>query len=253
LLSRLIYFRFSLSIIIYAAIIHQANCQILLDLKKEFEKAKDYKEAILVFQQYLGNHTAIFSGKSYSFNYKNIDGHPFLLSENWKTGDIYIYDKIFYDTEIKLDIYNDVLLIRDTAHNNQSIILNDNLIKGFVFFERYFINIRPEEFDIPQIKEGFYELVYHEKSTVLIKHHKDIETKYKFGTDLNEEFVSSTNYYIICQGIASIVNSKKALIKALSKHNKEIKRFIKDNRIKYADQKLENIVKIVRFYDSLDS
>ena len=64
--------------------------------------------------------------------------------------------------------------------------------------------------------------------------------------------MSDASYFLICNGETSIINSKKALVKALSKHNKEVKRFIKTNRITYSEEKLENIIKIVRYYDSLD-
>lgn len=255
MLSRLIYFRFFPSIVIIAFIISQASCQIPMNVNKEFEKAKKYKDAALVFQKSLGDHEVFFSGSAYSIHKGNIYGNPFIYSGNWQTGDIYIYGRVFFDIEMKLDIYNDVLLINhtDTKYNNQPIVINDNSLKGIFLLNRYFVKIQSDEADSLQIKEGYYELVYYDKSIVLIKHSKSIQTELKFGTDLREEYVSSTDYYIICNGRSSKINSKKALVKALSKHSKEVKRFIKANRIKYSKQKLENIVKIVRYYDSLDS
>jgi hypothetical protein len=227
----------------------------LVNLKKEFEKAKDYKGAVLVYQQNFGNPSTFFSGTEYSFIKTNINGHPYFHSENWQTGDIYIYGRVFYDLEINLDIYRDVLLInhQSNTYNNQAIVINDSSLKGAFFLDRYFINIQSEDADNIQIKKGYYEMVYYDKCIVLVKYRKTIQRKYKFSTDLYDEFMSSTNYYLLCNGKASIINSKKALVKALSKHTKEVKRFIKDTRIKYSNQKLENIIKIVRFYDSLDS
>jgi len=254
-LGSLTYFRFFVLFIIITPFINQASCQILVNLKKEFENAKDYKDAVLVYQQSLGDHAAIFSGTAYSFYKANVDGHPFIHSDKWQTGDIYIYGKVFFDMEMKLDIYNDVLLLnhQDTEYISQTIVINNSSLKGAFFSDRYFINIQNEEADSLQIKEGYYELAYYDKCTVLIKYRKTIGRSYKFGTDLYEEFVSDINYYLICNGKTSIINSKKALVKALSKHNKEVRRFIKNNRITYSKQKLENIIKIVRFYDSLDS
>ena len=255
MLGSLTYFRFFVLFIVITPFINQASCQILVNLKKEFEKAKDYKEAVLVYQQSLGHHAAFFSGTAYSFNKTNINGHPFFHSDNWQTGDIYIYGRIFFDMEIKLDIYKDVLLLNHhgTEYNNQAIVINDSSLKGAFFLDRYFINIQTEEAGSIQIKNGYYELVYYDKCTVLVKYRKTIGREYKYSTDLYEEFVSGINYYLLCNGKASIINSKKALVKALSKHNEEVKRYIKDTRIKYSKQKLENIIKIVRFYDSLDS
>jgi len=253
-MSGLTYFRLFFLFIAIIPFINQANCQTLVNMNKEFEKAKDYKDAVLVYQQNLGDPAAIFSGIAYSFHKTEIFGHPFIHSDKWQAGDIYIYGQVFFDVEMKLDIYNDVLLLnhQDAEYISQAIVINNSSLKGAIFLDRYFINIRTEEADNLQIKGGFYELVYHDKSTVLIKHRKTISSDVKFGNDLYEEFVSGAKYYLICDGKTSIINSKKAIVNALSKHNKKIKRFIKDNRIAYSKQKVENIIKIVHFYDSLD-
>lgn len=249
------YFLLFVLFIVMNPFINKARCQILIDLKKEIEKAIDYKEAILLYQGSLGYRTAIFSGTSYSFLKSDIDGHPFIHSDQWQSGNIYIYGQVFFDIEMKLDIYNDFLVLNHQNSENfgQAIVVSNSSLKGVNFSDKYFLNISAELADSLQIKEGYYEQVYHDKSTVLIKHRKTIKSEVKFGTELYEEFVSDIKYYLICDGKASIINSRKALMKALSKHNKNIKRYIKDNRVKYTQQKLENIIKIVRYYDSLDS
>jgi hypothetical protein len=252
-LGNLTYLRLFVLFIVITPFINEARCQIIVNLTKEFEKAKDYKEAVLLYQQNLGDHTAFFSGTAYPINKAEINGHPFFHSDKWQTGDIYIYGQVFFDIEMKLDIYKDALILnQDSEHINQAIVINETSLKGAFFLNRFFINIQTEEADRLQIKEGYYELAYQDKSTILIKHRKTIVREVKFGTELIEEFVNNTKYYAICNGKASLINSKKALINALSKHNKEVKRFIKDNRIKYSKRKLEEIIKIVRFYDSQD-
>jgi hypothetical protein len=223
-------------------------------LKKEFEEARRYKDAILFYQQSLGNNAAIFPGIAYSYNKSNINGNPFFHSFNWHTGDIHIYDRIYFEVEIKLDIYNDVLLLNHKNSENvkQAMVIRDNSLMGVFFLDRYFICVTTLSANKLHIMEGFYELVYHDKSTVLIKHRKSIERKLKYGTEPYEEFVMTADIYLIANDKASMINSKNALYKALYKHKKEIKRFIKDNRIKYSKQNLESITMIVRFYDSLD-
>ena len=209
----------------------------------------------MVYQQSLGHYSASFSGTAYSFDEPAVYGHPFFGSDNWQTGDIYIYGRVLFDMEVKLDIYKDVLVLnhQGVGYSNQAIVINDSSLKGVNFLGRYFINIQKKEADSLQIKKGYYELAYYDKCIVLVKYRKTIVTRYKFGTDLYEEFENSINYYLLCNDKVSIINNKKALLHSLSKHNKEVKRYIRDSRIKFSEQKLENIIKIVRFYDSLDS
>ena len=254
-MNTLLIFRFFFLFIVTTPFIIQANCQIPVDLKNEFERAGDYREAVLEYQHSLGSYAVLFSGTTYSFNRKDTKGHPFIYTDSWQTGDVFIYDRVFFDIEMKLDIYNDVLLLNHKGARNphQAIILNDPSLRGGVLSGRFFIKIQTQEADSLKVREGYYELVYHEKSTVLVKHRKTIDSSLKFGTDLHEEYVSDANCFLIINGKASRINNRKALVKALSKHNAAIKRFIKDNRIKYSNQKLENIIKVVRFYDSLDS
>ena len=241
--------------ITFTPFIHQSNCQKLINLKKEFEKAKDYKEGVLVYQQNFGYHIPLFSGTLYSFNKTNTKGHPFFQSNEWQSGDILINGRVFFDLEIKLDIYKDALILNHQINdfNSQAIVIEDRSLEGVFFMDRYFINIQAEEADSLRIKEGYYEQAYYDKCMVLVKYHKSISQELKYSTDLIEEFVSDIDYYLICNDKASIINSKKALINAFPEHNKKVKRFIKDSRIQYANQKIENIIKIVRFYDSLDS
>ena len=254
MIFRLAYILFFVLFITFAPFVNQSRGQILVNLKEEFEKAKDYKEAVLVYQQDFGYHTSFFSGTLYSLNKANINGHPFFQSYEWQSGDILINGKVFYNLEIKLDIHKDALIINHQIndYNYHALVIEDRFIKGVSFSDKYFINIQTDEANSLHIKEGYYELAYYDKCIVLVKYHKTITREFKYGTELIDEFVSDINYYLICNGKASTINSKKALINAFPEHNKEVKRFIKDSRINYTNQKLENIIKIVRFYDSLD-
>jgi hypothetical protein len=255
LIVRLAYVLFFVLFITFTPFLNQSSCQILVNLKKEFEKAKNYKETVLVYQENFGYHSSFFSGTVYSLNNTKTNSHPFFQSDEWQYGDILINGLVFFNREIKLDIHKDALILNHQIGDfyNQAIVLEDRLLKGVSFSDRYFINIQREEAESLLIKEGYYEQVYYDKCIVLVKYRKSIIREFKFSTDLIEEFVGDIDYFLICNGRASTINSKKALVKAFPKHNKKVKRFIKDTRIKFGKQKLENIIKIVRYYDSLDS
>lgn len=230
-------------------------CQIKIDLEKEFERAKINEEAVILYQNKLSNHTTFISGTKYIINNTNVLGHPFFLDDEWQTGDIYLNGRVYYDIEMKLDIYRDVLVVNiegnDLYYHN--VTLAENFLTGIHFGNHYFLNIKQAEADLMNMRAGYYEQIYQAESTLLVKYRKTITTEIKFGRFPVEEYYADADIYLLSNGHISRINNKKTLLNAMSDHKKEIKRFIQSNSLKISTQDLQSIIDIAQFYDSLQS
>jgi hypothetical protein len=100
--------------------------------------------------------------------------------------------------------------------------------------------------------EGFYKLLYEQKSTLLCHYSYTIkEANYNVALDVgqeNDEIVIERNYYIILNNeMIKLEKNRRKLVKQLGA-DKEVQDFLKKNRINLKDE--QDMVKFLEFYDS---
>jgi hypothetical protein len=209
---------------------------------------------ILYYQQILGHDSHIFSGKEYIKPPGNINGHPFLFSDQWYKGNLILDDKVFFDIDMKLDIHQKVLILKHHDHEGYEILLQPDIdrIKAIQLYNKNIIILSGEQAAAYHIPEGIYEQIYHGASKVLIRYKKEIDSEIRFAVYLHREYAQSMDFYLLNKGQSYLINKKRAMLKALKDHKKDINKFIKSNYIYYSEKSTENIIRIISYYDSLD-
>ena len=100
---------------------------------------------------------------------------------------------------------------------------------------------------------GYYFLVHdgdckvlEKKYASLIQRDKSIRTEW---TVL--DFTIKTRYFLLKDGVYQAINSKSALLKTLSPHQKELKQFISSRRLSFKKDAVELLIQTVREYERL--
>ena len=71
------------------------------------------------------------------------------------------------------------------------------------------------------------------------------------STKVIPQFDESVRYYLVKDGVFTVVKSKGSVLKVLSDHKSEVKNFIRKNRIAFKGNRDEALVRVTQFYDTL--
>jgi len=177
--------------------------------------------------------------------YKDIDGTPYLCIE-FQPGTFYLKDSKKIELPIRYNIYRDEM---EYLFNGISYVVGspDSLEKvifaGSEF--RYLPNIS---------KGGYFELFESGKCALIQK--KVVEYRPSEGSKpivgiLPATFIRNNDelYFVINQTQTFKISSISSVIKALEDQKVKIESFIKQEKIK--NIKKENLIKIVKYYNSL--
>jgi len=175
----------------------------------------------------------------------NNSNHPYFIENKWLNGSlvykglIYPVDRIKYDTEIDKLIY----LMYDKNNTINCIALDENFILEFKISNytfRYYKDLKNESGKI--LKAGYYQVVYDGKMKFLVRNEK--------LKSLNE-YRTSTDSYLLKNGIAITVRNVGKLISELKDKESELKKYVWDNSLKINESDYTSASKILKFYESL--
>jgi hypothetical protein len=180
---------------------------------------------------------AIFSGPNYNqyFTKLSSQGHPYFKEMKG----LYIeYNDIEYrNITFLYDTYlNEIVVLRPDQKN--WVTLRKTLVSQFNLGGHVFQNFQNQA----GLESGFYEvLVNTSKAQLLAKWSKAFRA-------------SSWNEHVELYAINKkpyLVNNRKQLLTVFSDKQAEVKQFIKENRLKFGQNKIEDFSKVVRYYSSI--
>lgn len=239
-------------LILFSCVISVSNAQI-----QETEDLQDdqvqsaFLNTVANYDKQLRRNAMIYTGRSYYDEHSNIQGHQFFIEDYWEQGNInyngQVYDSIF----IKYDIFRDLLLIENFNSDGflSPIILYKQKISWFDLMGYHFVHL--EKDTISSLKEGFYNQMYKSDNIeVLIKRRKEIVNSTSVNS-LQEMFNQKDRYYIKKDNLYHQVRKRKSVLKLFEDQKKEVKSFIKKNRILFKTNADIELVAVVKYYESL--
>lgn len=177
-------------------------------------------------------------------DYDNIDGSPYLNNE-FVNGIFYVKDTVAIKLPIRYNIYADhmeyksegVIYYVDSPQALSRIVLGESVFIYLSFIE----------------KGGYYELLETGKFKLIQKRRvvfKHSETKPIEGL-IKSRFESNTDlfYLVNNQNQAFRIVNMNSVLKALQDQQTKVETFIKQEKIR--NTKKENLIKIIKYYNSL--
>lgn len=206
--------------------------------------------AIASYYRFTDKRARLYNGTEHIGYFYAIKGNAYYLTESWIKGTV-VYDGLFFgDVPMIYDIYKDEVVV--LHFNGYRMNLLSEKVKEFDFSGHHFVrymydSLVPSGTTVPVT--GFYDMLYNGKITVMAKRIKWLDEKL---TDVVEqEFLPKNNFYIYRDSLYHSCNSYRGLLNALKDHSKDVRRYLRKNKIKYKEDPERAIIEAAKYYDTL--
>ena len=204
------------------------------------------KNAIDFYYKSLGPNAHLYNGSGYETYDVHIKGNPFFLPA-MQSGSLY-YDGMRYENlPMIYDIHHDELIINRYTQNFRIRLVNEKT-SYFTLENHFFIRIVQDTSNNPVIPTGYYERLYDGNITALAKRRKRIDETI-LAEGLSSQFIEDDLFYIRKDNIYYAVRNKRGVLDIFRERKKEIKKFLRKNKIRFKDNPEYAIVRISGFYD----
>lgn len=207
--------------------------------------------AIQKFTNTIGKQSWLYNGPVYDLGKRVIQGNPNFLDTTLadKQGSVVYYGFLYKDVPLTYDIRNDMLVT--TLYDDVSrYCLINGMVSEFTIFSHRFIRLNPDTTSNKVIKPGFYDEVYNGKLQVLVKPTKFIHVA-RGVMSPDDYYESKTYYYLKKNGIYHAIASEGDMLDILADHKKELKKYIRDNRIKFKEGPADVMFMLAAYYDKI--
>jgi hypothetical protein len=180
----------------------------------------------------------------YAFELK--DGHPYFDQNEMQQGTI-VYNGILYkDVALILDLVKETLVTNDTRKIYKIALIGEE-IDSFTIQDHIFIHYK-DSINAP-FRPGFYERLHNGPLTILKKEKKTIRPEIEFQV-LNKYVDYSVSYYLKKNNTWHPVNSEKSLLRAFGPDASALKKFLRNNKLKFKQDKDNTLLRSAAWYES---
>ena len=160
-----------------------------------------------------------------------------------------IYDGIRYDSILMIyDETKDVLVINDFGNRIQ--LLNEK-IEQFKIFNSNFIRIEKDSSSNELVSSGFYNVLSEGNLTLLKKQVKTVREEIIGANELIRVIDEKNYYYIKKNDRMFLLKSSNDLYKLMGDRKKEVQQFVKENKLKFSNDKQDMLTKATGYFNSL--
>jgi hypothetical protein len=195
----------------------------------------------------------IINGKLWIPSHTVSLGDQFFLDKLKLNGSI-IFDKTeFKNIELFYDISTDELITPISTENKTkcNIVLNKELLNGFTLVNNHqhykfkkgtliHKNLAPNE---------YYQIYKSNTKTYLIKHRKIRSLNSNSGSD-SFKYINENKMYIISNNTIIDIRNKRSLLSLFKRQKKELKQYIRINKLKITKHSPWDVIPILNHFDS---
>lgn len=199
----------------------------------------------------LGADDELINGKIYIQENLLADGSPFFLNSEWMKGGVMVNGIKHNALFLKYNIYTDELILKAERKRGEGasvISLNNEFVESFNLDDRLFVNSM--NFKVKGIQTDFVELLYEGSFMFFVSYSKSYNNDYNLKTPYGSYGKTATSYFILQNGKLNYISSKKALFNYFEPFKKQIKKFMKKYKIKYAKASYEQLHNLMQYCDN---
>ncbi|MEO6851184.1 MAG: hypothetical protein ABI203_03995 [Mucilaginibacter sp.] len=235
-------------------LLHKTYAQSGIDSIAKNQESKIYANVENSFNAALGPQSRLYNGINYEFYDRSILGSAYFMDATTENKGTVFYDGFSYrDINLYYDLNKDQVVTFLYKSMIKISLINDK-VKSFDLLGHHFIFIRHDPTISNSVNEGFYDDLYDGKIKILAKRSKIIQPDPQLGGKIVYFFTkTSTDYYLLKDGIYNSVNTKGEFMNIFKDRRKAINQFIKENKIKFKKEKEKSMVAIGAYYDHLDN
>jgi hypothetical protein len=203
------------------------------------------------FNKALGPQSRLYNGREYNFYPPSLKGTAYFMDvHDWGPGSVFYDGYLYKNVDILYDLYKDELVTPLYKSFLKIHLLNER-VKYFDLMGHHFVYLVKDPTNPTSVNFGYYDQLYAGKIQVLARHSKSIQTSIEYTGAINSYFSPSNDYYIFKNGLYYSVNSEGSFLDVLKDRKKELRQFIKANKIKFRKQRENAMAKVAAYYDTL--
>jgi hypothetical protein len=207
------------------------------------------RQTFRIYQNAMGNQAKIFNGSKYNPPKHTIEAHPFFISEDWLTGDVFYDGENFQDVFLMYDLLSGQLVTEHTA-SGQAIQLVWAKVDHFTIAGHHFQKITPESVGGTLPETDFYDILYSGDIRIVARRFKYMREKI-VGAVIERTFPQKDRYFLFKNGVFFPVRSKGSILKLMSDKKQEMRKFLKQHKVSFAQNRETLLIKLAEHYDSL--
>ena len=203
-----------------------------------------------IYNRQLGDQSPLYNGSHYSTTgYLFRTGTPYFLTDSFSNGSV-VYDDIQFDGLSLL--YEDLRQLLVVKNNDYLLQLVNQRITSFTIDGHHFIRLVADSLNPGIDRTGFYEILYSGRTPVLKETIKNItEEPSIYERAIIRHINVNYSYFIKTGNAYKIVTSNSELLHILNDHQKDMKAFIKKNKLKFHKDKENTLIQVAGYYDQL--
>lgn len=192
----------------------------------------------------------LLNGRIWRNQYSKAEGDQFFLANTFLTGSVIFNGLRFNNLNLKYDIINDELLL--SIESYPVIMMNKEMVDSFSLdFENRSYHIFNAGTDTSAVIRGYANVIYNGPSAVYVKYIKEL---HPLGADGRYDLINQTHHIYLKKGEIIIpVSGRRKLLYLLEDKKREIRSFMKSNRIRIRRKDPYTFVPLLRYYDSLEN
>ncbi|GJM32793.1 MAG: hypothetical protein DHS20C18_17940 [Saprospiraceae bacterium] len=195
---------------------------------------------------FYGTDDYLVSGRSYQSSNPRASGHANFQFADWEAGEVYVQGKLFEGALLKYDIEKDVLVLKRTLKNGAPVqlILNRNMVDSFRIDGHLFVPNNQE-------KSGYLELIYQGGMGFYQKHKKKYTTDTSISSPYGKFIDENSRFYIFTGQQFHEISSRNDLLSYFADHKKELKKFMRQNKIQLQRAEWQQLYTLFKYVDGL--
>ena len=208
------------------------------------------KATINNFNAAIGQQSWLYNGPNYDIGTRIVKGSPnFMDTLALDMGSVVYYGFKYIDVPLIYNIHDDLLVSVRPDGFTRFTFLPDRLTE-FTLLNHRFIRLDPDSAERRVVKPGFYDNLYDDKIQVLAKRTKNIHVENSL-LSVDDYYEPKMYYYLKKAGRYYSIGSEGDFLDVLKDRKKELKKYIKDNKIKFRKQPEDAMVMLATYYDQL--
>jgi len=201
-----------------------------------------YKAATITSQN-------LYNGRLYYIYDSREEEFQFFDSRKLENGTVFYDGQRYENIPMMYDIVRDELVITH-AKGYENILLQSAKVEYFSFYNHNFKRFESGQGINPEMKTGFYDQVYTGRTKMLVRRVKQRQEKI-LDKKVISQFPEKNIYYVYKDGRYHSVHSKKSVLALFPDQKKELRKELREQKIKFRKQRETAIVTMVTRHDEL--
>ncbi|MDP4222901.1 MAG: hypothetical protein Q8868_06255 [Bacteroidota bacterium] len=194
------------------------------------------------------NNKELLNGRIWRNEYLKAVGNQYFLTNTFLKGTVIFNGKKFNNLDLQYDIASDELILR--IESCPVIILNKEMVDSFsLVFENRSYNVFNAGTDTSSLLRGYINVLYDGPSTLYVKYSKKL---YPLAVDGKYDLFYQEHRVFVKKGSEIVlVSGRRKFLCLLDDKKKEIRHYMRTERIRISHRDPGTYVKVLRFYDSI--